>query len=106
MRVPTTALKAMLLLAAMTIVVRSAGQAPPKSAAAGKTAEAAAARHYEDGVRAAKLTLWADAYQSFLAAWKLKQHYQIAANLGRAELMLKKYRDAAEHMAFFLREAS
>jgi hypothetical protein len=57
-------------------------------------------------VRAAKLALWQRAYTSFLQAWRLKQHYQIAANLGRAELKLRKYRDAAEHLTYFLREAS
>jgi tetratricopeptide (TPR) repeat protein len=41
---------------------------------------------------------------AFLAAWALKKHYQIAANLGDCELKLGKYRSAAEHLAFFLRE--
>jgi len=41
---------------------------------------------------------------AFLAAWALKKHYQIAANLGACEVKLGKYRDAAEHLAFFLRE--
>jgi hypothetical protein len=41
---------------------------------------------------------------AFLAAWALKKHHQIAANLGACEVKLGKYRDAAEHLAFFLRE--
>jgi hypothetical protein len=41
---------------------------------------------------------------AFLAAWALKKHYQIASNLGACEMKLGRYRDAAEHLAFFLRE--
>jgi hypothetical protein len=41
---------------------------------------------------------------AFLAAWALKKHYQLASNLGACEMKLGRYRDAAEHLAFFLRE--
>jgi PEGA domain len=41
---------------------------------------------------------------AFLASWSLKRHYQIAGNLGRCEMKLGKYRNAAEHLAFFLKE--
>src|SRR6185437_10486880 len=41
---------------------------------------------------------------AFLAAWALKKHYQIASNLGACEMKLGRFRDAAEHLAFFLRE--
>lgn len=84
----------------------SSGQAPPAQPPSSQDDSAKAVRHYEDGVRAAKLLQWAKARDSFLAAWKIKQHFQIAANLGRAELKLRKYADAAEHLAYFLREAS
>jgi len=84
----------------------SSGQAPPDRPPSNQGDSAEAVRHYEDGVTAAKLGRWAKAHESFLAAWKVKQHFQIAANLGRAELKLRKYRDAAEHLAFFLREAT
>jgi hypothetical protein len=40
-----------------------------------------------------------------LAAWKLQPHYQIAANLGRAEFMVGKFSDSIEHLSYFLREA-
>jgi hypothetical protein len=106
MRVSTAALMAMLSLATTTVAAQSAGQTPPGPPPAGAGAASQAVRHYEDGVRAAKLALWAKAHESFLKAWKLEQHYQIAANLGRAELKLKKYRDAAEHLAYFMREAA
>ncbi|WP_155798163.1 hypothetical protein [Sorangium cellulosum] len=66
---------------------------------------ALAARSYKVGVAAAREGRWPDAYAAYLEAWRLKRHFQIAANLARAELKLGKHRDAAEHIAFFLREA-
>lgn len=42
------------------------------------------------------------AYQLFLAAWKLKQTHDIAGNLAQSEIKLGKTRDAAEHIAFAL----
>lgn len=41
---------------------------------------------------------------AYLAAWALKKHFQIAASLGDCELRLGRYRDAAEHLTFALRE--
>lgn len=64
-----------------------------------------AVKLYEDGIKAVKAGQWEQARDSFLGAWRIKQHWQIAANLGRAELMLNNHRSAAEHLAFFLREA-
>ncbi|WP_438027195.1 hypothetical protein [Sorangium sp. So ce233] len=66
---------------------------------------ALAASSYKVGVAAAREGRWPEAYAAYLEAWRLKQHFQIAANLARAELKLGKHRDAAEHIAFFLREA-
>jgi hypothetical protein len=60
---------------------------------------------YEEGVKAASRNQWKQARQSFLEAWKRKPHYQVAANLGRAELRVGKPRDATEHLTYFLREA-
>ena len=105
MRKSTVVLTSFLSLAGATIAATSAGQSPPKTATADTSNSAEAARHYEEGVKAAKSERWNKAHEEFLAAWKLKQHYQIAANLGRAELQIGKYRDAAEHLAYFLREA-
>ena len=42
----------------------------------------------------------------YLAAWALKKHWQIATNLGDAELRTGRPRDAAEHLAFALREGA
>lgn len=106
MRVGKTILTALWLsMAVTTVAASSSGQTPPQAPPSNDGNGAQAARHYEDGVAAAKLSHWARAYESFRTAWKLKQHFQIAANLGRAELKLGKYRDAAEHLAYFLREA-
>lgn len=41
---------------------------------------------------------------AYLAAWALKKHWQIAASLGDCEVFLLRYRDAAEHLTFALRE--
>jgi hypothetical protein len=40
------------------------------------------------------------AYDAYQAAWKLKRAYDIAGNLGVLELELRKWRDAAEHLAY------
>lgn len=41
-----------------------------------------------------------DARSMLKSAWKLKQNYEIAGNLGIVELKLGHVRDAAEHLAF------
>jgi len=46
---------------------------------------------------------WAEAEAGFLAAWALNPTYDVAANLGHTQFKLQKYRDAAEHLAFALR---
>jgi hypothetical protein len=46
---------------------------------------------------------YARARASYIAAWALKQHWQIAGNLGETEVQLGLYRDAAEHLAYFMR---
>lgn len=79
---------------------------PSSSSTPSADAAALARRYYEDGVAAAQEKEWVKAYNAFLEAWRLKQHWQIAVNLGQAELRLGKNPDAAEHLAFYLREAS
>lgn len=98
-----------LLGAAIVLVAATAG-APALAQASGQgtsqaTDAAAVSQLYNQGVDASKAGDWPKAYESFLAAWKIKEHYQIAANLGRAEIKIGKYRDAAEHLSYFLREA-
>ncbi|HLV22167.1 MAG TPA: hypothetical protein VKZ49_14840 [Polyangiaceae bacterium] len=45
---------------------------------------------------------WQAAYESFLAASRIKLHHSILANLAYAELELGKYKDAAEHLRAYL----
>ncbi|MFZ5892539.1 MAG: hypothetical protein ACOY0T_15880 [Myxococcota bacterium] len=40
----------------------------------------------------------------FLKAWSLRRSYDVAAGLGQAELELGRFRDAAEHLDYCLRE--
>jgi hypothetical protein len=42
------------------------------------------------------------ARDAFQKAWKLRQHAAIAASLAEVELKLARYRDAAEHLSFYL----
>lgn len=44
-----------------------------------------------------------DARHLLLEAWSVRQTYDVAAALGQAELELKLYRDAAEHLDFAVR---
>lgn len=88
-------------LAAPPLAAQPSGTPP----ASGEASPSDAARLFEEGSAAAKQNQWEKARVAFQKAWTLKKHWQIAANLGRAELMLKRYRDAAEHLAYFLRES-
>lgn len=102
---PTCA--ALMLGAMLTLNAPSLAQAPAQTppASGSEAAEAAVRRIFEDGVTAGKQERWEDARQAFLKAWQLKRYPQIAANLGRAEVKVGRYRDGAKHLAFFLRES-
>jgi hypothetical protein len=60
---------------------------------------------YIEGQKAAAKGHWGEAHAAWLAAWGLKKQYQIAANLGTAEAHLGRYREAAEHLSYYVREA-
>jgi hypothetical protein len=60
---------------------------------------------YDEGLAAIQKSKWLEARASLLAAWSLTKHWQIAANLAGCELELGKFRDAAEHAAFYLQNA-
>ncbi|KYF50229.1 hypothetical protein BE04_19905 [Sorangium cellulosum] len=64
-----------------------------------------ASRLYDQGVKAANAGRWEKARQLILESFQLEPTAEKAANLGRVELRAGKPRDAAEHLAFFLREA-
>jgi hypothetical protein len=61
---------------------------------------------YAEGVKAYQLARWEEARASFLAAWALAKHYTIAGNLADCEMRLGLYRDAAEHLAYYVREVA
>ena len=70
---------------------------PSSSGTASADAAALARRYYEDWVAAAADKEWVKAYNAFLEACRLNQHWQIAVNLGQGELLLGKNPAAAEH---------
>jgi hypothetical protein len=78
--------------------------ARPSSAGPDALTDKAAAL-YDDGMAAFGKGKLPEARASFLAAWSLKKHWQIAASLGDCEARLGLHRDAAAHLAFFLRAA-
>jgi PEGA domain len=78
---------------------------PTESTVEANALTAKAAALYDEGVVAYKTGQWAVARASFLAAWSLKQHWQIAGNLADCELTLGKYREAAAHASYYLRDA-
>lgn len=57
----------------------------------------------EKGSAAMQAGKFDEAEAAYRAAWDARPDYDIGANLGQAEFQLKKYRDAAEHLAFSVR---
>src|SRR5262249_39118101 len=60
---------------------------------------------YEEGLVACKKGKVLEAQASYLAAWSLNKHWQIAANLADTEIELGKYREAAEHATYYQQNA-
>ena len=58
---------------------------------------------YNEAAIAYQKSKYAEARASLLAAWSLKKHWQIAGSLGDCEVQLGLFRDAAEHLAYFIR---
>lgn len=86
------------------------GQAQPEPAVKAASApdadpDAKATELYNQGISALKTSRWSKARELLLAAFQQKPNPQIAANLGYVEFKLAMYRDAAEHLSYFLREA-
>lgn len=74
----------------------SAPAAPPAPS------KAIAAQKYEEGAKLARQGRWQAAYPLFLEAWDNLQHWQIALNLGRAEIEVSRFHAAEGHLAFAL----
>ena len=88
----------------MGISAPSAAQpkTPPTSSVVAATDRARAL--HREGAVLFEQKKYEDAYVAFVAAWALKRHPQIAANLADCEVKLGKYRDAAEHFTFMVRD--
>lgn len=88
----------------VTAVALAQPSKPPAAAPEGIARTDQARELYLKGVALYEQGQFEKAEAAFLAGWALKKHYQIASNLGACEMKLGRYRDAAEHLAFFLRE--
>lgn len=69
---------------------------PAQSTGAEKTAD----EYALEGRELASRDDMQGAYRAYIEAWKRKKSYDVAGNLGVAELRLGKARDAAEHLTF------
>src|SRR5262249_25066985 len=94
------------LALALALATRAAvAQPPPVStgtARADDDGTAAARAAHLRGIAARKRGDFAAAYENFLSAWQKKRHWEIALNLGEAEMKLGKYEDAVQHLTFAL----
>jgi hypothetical protein len=70
-------------------------------------AERDQARHlYDEAIQYGKRGDYRKAKASLSAAWALLKSWEIAVNLGSAEMRLGQYRDAAEHLAWGIRDGA
>ncbi|HEX2673606.1 MAG TPA: PEGA domain-containing protein [Polyangiaceae bacterium] len=86
-----------------------AGAMPSVCLAAPATADATSADDnsrlralFRDGVKAFEQGKNEEAVRILSEAWSIRQTYDVAASLAQAEIQLKRYRDAAEHLEFGL----
>lgn len=82
----------------------AAGDEPARAQQASAAETERARELYRAGDKAFKEGRYEDARTAFLAAWTFKKNWQLAAALGDSELRTKRYRDAAEHLTYALRE--
>jgi len=87
------------------MAVTKPGFAQAAGAASEADASGQAASLYEAGAKAFEANRLEEARVFFLAALRLKKHWQIAGNLGSIEVSLGRNRDGAEHLDFALRTA-
>ncbi|WP_437954045.1 PEGA domain-containing protein [Sorangium sp. So ce296] len=101
----------LLALGALTGLTREAGaeeQHPSQGRSDGSTTK----DHVRRGRRARDAGRWTDAYAAYKAAFEAaapassteRERAEIAGELGLCELALRKYRDAAEHLAWSLEQ--
>lgn len=61
---------------------------------------------YLEGARLFKEGEYTGAHAAYQKAWSLKKHYQIAGNMANCEMELGLYPEAANHLAYSLRESA
>jgi len=82
------------------------GQSAPRGGQAallGADASQQADEHFKRGKELYKAGKLREAHEAYRSAWGLKQTFDIAANLANTEVQLGMKRDAAEHLAFCIR---
>ncbi len=96
-----------MILAVATSFVASAavGQTPTGTVQVKPASEEEAKRLFDEGQKAFDTKQWEKARDAFMRAYAAAPLPRRALALARAELMLGKHRDAAEHFALGLREA-
>lgn len=87
--------------AASPLYAQGAPAAQPAGGA--QSPEKRAADLYKKGNELYDKSKFADAETMYRAAFELRQTFEIAGNLGDVELILNRPKDAAEHLAFALR---
>ncbi len=86
------------------VTVPATATAQLATAPAGAQVNADAQQLFADGQAAIKQKQWSRARTLLQGAWRIQQHWRIAAALGRAESMVgSRMRDVAEHLTFALR---
>jgi flagellar basal body-associated protein FliL len=84
--------------------------APMQAFAAEPAKASAPSAEYERGYAAIEAKNWTKAYEIFSELWahpkRSDSEFDVAIDLGQAELMLSKYRDAAEHLSIGIQMAS
>ena len=84
------------------IATPSAAQLPAGPASSDEALSETARELFAKGVKASQQQRWDQCRAAFLAALSVKPHPQVAGNLAGCELKLGMFRDAAEHITFFL----
>lgn len=99
------ALAAALSLTAVTPVTPAHAQAPAKAHAKGAaTPEDEVTKLTNDGLKALKTGKAEEARRLLAKAYELRPMYRLAAELGRAEVGVRKFREAAAHLTTAMRD--
>jgi hypothetical protein len=99
------ALGACLFVSSLSAASPSPARAEPPAARPVAPGAEEALQRYQEGIAARQQNDWEKARTLLLESWALQHHFQTAANLGEMELKVGKHREAAEHLAYFLKEA-